>query len=116
MKAIRGATFVKEDSYEEIERATLDLMEKIFSRNGLKDDEVVSVIFSVTKDLKSMNPATIFRKSGHDVPLMCLQEADFAGAAQKVLRVLIITDRDKTTDVVNVYDGAQSLKSWRWER
>jgi len=116
LKAIRGATFIKEDSYVEIEKATLELMKKIYSRNSLGDEEVVSVIFSVTKDLRSMNPATIFRKSGHDdVPLMCFQEADFTGAPRKVLRVLVLTLREKDSTVFNVYDGAEILKNWRWK-
>ncbi len=115
MKAIRGAIFVKEDTYEEIKKATEDLMSEVFSKNSLHDAEVVSVIFSLTKDLTSMNPATVFRKLGHDVPLMCFQEADFANSPKRVLRVLVFVERPKGSETSNVYkNGAEILKNWKW--
>lgn len=112
---IRGATFVKEDSPEEIENATKLMMGKIYSLNSLKDEEVASVIFSLTRDLRAMNPAAIFRRSGHNVPLMCFQEADFEKSPKKVLRVMISVERSVKSKVVHVYEnGAEALKDWRW--
>lgn len=113
--AIRGATFVKRDSVEEIEKATKFMMDEIYSLNSLKDEEVISVIFSLTRDLKAINPATIFRRTGHNVPLMCFQEADFEKSPQKVLRVMILVERSVKSKVIHVYEnGAESLKNWRW--
>ena len=115
MIAIRGATFVKRDSAEEIEKATKSMMDEIYSLNFLKDEEVISVIFSLTRDLKAMNPATIFRRSGHNVPLMCFQEADFEKSPKKVLRVMILVERTVKSKAVHVYEnGAEALKNWRW--
>jgi|UniRef100_A0A7V3RF21 monofunctional chorismate mutase len=109
LKAIRGAIFVDEDTPEEIKRRTLQLMEKIYTANSMGDEEVVAVVFSVTKGIRSFNPATAFRESGHDLPLMCLQEADFEGAPLMVVRVMILANSEKS---VNVYEnGALSLKN-----
>ncbi len=115
MKAIRGAIFVKDDSPLEIKNATLSLMNELFSSNELKDEEVISVIFSLTNDLRSANPAAFFRKAGHDVPLMCLQEADFKHSPKRVLRVLVFVERLSSSKIVNVYKGeSEKLKDWKW--
>ena len=65
-------------------------MDEIFRRN--KIDRIISVIFSVTPDLRSINPATIFRLEYNlsNVPIMCLQEAIFDGSPFGIVRVLII--------------------------
>ncbi len=115
MKAIRGAIFVEKDSCESIKNATFSLMNALFTSNSLKDEEVVSIIFSLTRNLRSMNPATVFRKTGHDVPLMCFQEAEFDGDDHKIIRVLVLTERERNSRVVNIYkNGAEHLKSW-WD-
>ncbi len=103
---------MKEDSPEEIEKATNLIMDKIYSLNFIKDEEVVSVIFSLTKDLRAMNPVTIFRRSDHNVLLMCFQEADFEKPPEKVLRVMILVERNMKSKIVNVYEnGADTLKN-----
>ncbi len=115
MKAIRGATFVKSDTPAEIENATLSLMNELLSLNNLKDEEIISVIFSVTNDLQAANPATFFRKAGHNVPLMCFQEASFKHSPTGVLRVLVLVERPNTSEAINVYErGSEKLKDWKW--
>lgn len=109
MKSIRGAIFIDEDTSEEIQNRTIQLMDKIYSVNGISDRDVISVIFSVTKDITALNPATAFRESGHDLPLICLQEADFDGAYEMVIRVMAFVEHD---DVKHVYEnGAEVLKN-----
>jgi len=113
--AIRGAIFVDEDTPREIEKRTNQLMDKIFSVNSIENEEVVSIIFSVTADLRTMNPATVFRKSRHAFPSMCLQEANFIRSPNRVLRVMVLLDRKNLGSVIHVYEnGAESLKDWRW--
>lgn len=115
MLAIRGAIFVNEDTPQEIEKRTKQLMDKIFRVNSIEFEEVVAVIFSVTPDLRSMNPATVFRKSGHAFSSMCFQEADFTHSPKRVLRVMVLLERNRFGNVVHVYEnGAESLKEWRW--
>lgn len=108
MKAIRGAIFVNENSPQEIQRRTIQLMDKIYEVNQISDKDVVSVIFSLTENLNSLNPATVFRKSGHDLPLMCLQEAKIDGVYDMIIRVMLFVEKD---DVKNVYEnGAEILR------
>ncbi|MGC8612310.1 MAG: chorismate mutase [Athalassotoga sp.] len=108
MKAIRGAIFVNEDSPHEIEKSTIQLMDKIYEVNGITDKDVISVIFSITDGINTLNPATVFRKSGHDLPLMCLQEAKIDGAYDMVIRVMLFVEKE---DVKHVYEnGAEILR------
>lgn len=108
MKSVRGAILVDEDTEEEVKKRTVQLMDKIYSVNGIFDKDVISIIFSVTKDITSFNPATAFREAGHDLPLICLQEADFDGNYEMVIRVMAFVERD---DVKHVYEnGAEILR------
>ncbi len=114
MNVIRGAVFLNEDSSNEVNLRTIEMMEKIFDSNSLSDEDVVSVIFSVTKDVRSMNPATVFRKAGHDLPLMCVQEADFSNSPRMVIRAMVFVNGNIKPE--HVYEnGAEDLKDWRWE-
>ena len=89
MKAIRGATSIEADRPEEIRDSVIELMEEIFSRN--KITELHSVIFTVTNDITSYNPATAFRKvfNQSDVALLCLYEASFENSPGGIIRVLL---------------------------
>ena len=53
MTVIRGATTIAEDSPEEIRAAVRELLEQIESRNFLKREEVVSIVFSSTSAMHS---------------------------------------------------------------
>ena len=54
------------------------------------EGQIISVLFSVTKDLTKANPATGLRAHGFsDTPLFCLQEADIEGAEPRIVRVLL---------------------------
>ena len=109
MKAIRGAIFIDEDTKDEVGLRTSQLMDKIYEMNNISDKDIISVIFSVTKDVTSLNPATAFRKAGHDLPLMCLQEAEFDGDHEITIRVMVLADCE---DAKHVYEnGAEILKN-----
>jgi len=89
MKAIRGATSVENNEREEITARTIELMEEIFAKNDIW--EIHSVIFTVTRDVTAFNPATAFRQrfDYSDVALLCINEADFQGSSNRIIRVLI---------------------------
>ena len=49
----------------------------------------MSLVFSLTADLSSANPATGLRGTGFaDVPLFCVQEAVVEGSMPRVIRLL----------------------------
>jgi len=88
--AIRGATSVEEDNPQQIADATRELLRHIVERNGLEVDEIVSVIFTVTQDLRSVFPALAAREMGWvGVPLLCASEIPVEGSLPRCLRTLL---------------------------
>ena len=59
---IRGATTSTGNSIEEIKIAVIELIEELISRNNLIPSKLLSITFSVTKDLDACFPASIARK------------------------------------------------------
>ena len=88
--AIRGATSVEADEPGLIGEATRELLHEIVERNSLDVDEIVSVMFTATPDLKSVFPALAARDMGWvGVPLLCASEIPVEGAMPRCLRVLL---------------------------
>jgi chorismate mutase len=87
-----------------------ELLTAVLERNGLTADDLISVWFTATPDLHSDFPAAAARKLGGefaDVPLICAQELDIAGAMPRVVRVLAHMESDKPrADIAHVYLGA----------
>ena len=96
VRGIRGATTITEDVPEIIFAETEALIREITRRNpALKMEDVSSVIFSTTDDIRSAYPAKAVRGLGWDyVPLFCLQEMDVDGSMRFVIRVLIHWNTD----------------------
>ena len=61
-QVIRGATTATGNTVEEIENAVIELIDELISRNNLKLKNLLSITFSVTKDLDACFPASIARK------------------------------------------------------
>ena len=59
---IRGATTTNGNSVEEIENAVVELIDELISRNNLIKKNLLSIVFTVTKDLDACFPASIARK------------------------------------------------------
>ena len=59
---IRGATTATGNSTKEIENAVVELIDELISRNNLIASDILSITFSVTKDLNACFPASIARK------------------------------------------------------
>ena len=62
----------------------------MLERNGLEIDDIVSVIFSATPDLRADFPAVAARSIGlSHTPLLCCQEIPVEGAIGRCIRVLM---------------------------
>ena len=59
---IRGATTSTGNSEEEIEIAVIELVDELILRNDLNQNLLLSITFTVTKDLDACFPASIARK------------------------------------------------------
>lgn len=110
---IRGATCLTADDATEMGEAVGELLTAMMARNDLSSEALVSVILTATPDLTSAFPAAGARAIGLvDVPLLCAQEMDVAGALPRVVRVLMHVDsgRDRST-IQHVYlRGAEVLR------
>ena len=62
IKFIRGATTASGNSVNEIEDAVVELVNELISRNNLDNTNLLSIIFTATKDLDACFPASIARK------------------------------------------------------
>ena len=60
--AIRGATTSSGNTFKEIEDSVVELIDELISRNSLDPKKILSITFTVTKDLDACFPASIARK------------------------------------------------------
>ena len=88
--ALRGATTVDADTEGDIRQRTEELLTQLFERNDLAIDDIVSILFTATPDLRSDFPAGAARTLGlSNTPLLCAQEIPVEGAMARCIRVLI---------------------------
>ncbi|WP_353941683.1 chorismate mutase [Streptomyces sp. HUAS MG91] len=111
VRAVRGAVQLERDAADHMDEQVGELLTTVLERNGLTADDLISIWFTATPDLHSDFPAAAARKLGvdglADVPLICAQELEIAGAMPRVVRLLahIETDLPKS-EIAHVYLGA----------
>lgn len=113
LRGIRGATCLTADDADEMREAVQELLREIVERNALDDDHLISVVLTGTPDLTCAFPAVGARDYGLvDVPLLCAQEMNVAGALPLTVRVLVHADLDRPrSEVQHVYlRGAEVLR------
>ena len=113
VRAIRGAIQVKADDRQEILDGTAELVTEVMERNGLSTDEVISVIFSATPDLRTEFPALAARSLGfQEVPLLCCTEIGVPGAMPRVVRLMMHVETALSrSQIQHVYlRGAAALR------
>lgn len=114
VRAVRGATQIERDDRDELLEATTELLTTVLERNGLRPEDLISVVFTATPDLRSEFPAYAARQMGiTDVPLLCASEIDVPGAMPRVLRLLahVETARPRS-EIRHVYlRGAAALRT-----
>jgi len=113
VRAIRGATTVENNDAVEVLRETEKLLVEIIERNELKEDDVISAIFTVTNDLDATFPAISARNIGWtSVALMCTSEIPVPGSLKKCIRVLLHFNTDKRNDEIKhtYLNGAKVLR------
>jgi chorismate mutase len=105
VRAIRGATQVDVDEKEHVLALTREVVAELLESNNLTADDVISIVFSTTRDITSVAPALAARQLGLDEPaLLCLQEMHVEGALPRVVRLLAHVETELPRDAVhNVY-------------
>ena len=106
IRAVRGAVGIERNDPQEIHAGAHRLVREILNRNKIGEQQIVSILFSVTKDLTKGNPATGLRSYGFaNTPLFCVQEADIEGAEPGILRVLLTYSAESDHSPVPIYLG-----------
>jgi chorismate mutase len=113
VRAIRGATTVDDDTPESITERVVALLSRIIERNGLAEEDIISVLFTATEDIVSVFPATAARSMGLGaVPLICARELSIVGAVPRCIRVMMHVSTERSREEIHhVYlEGAQGLR------
>ena len=113
VRAFRGATQLLADDKLEMRGAVVELLQEILFGNEIANEDLISILFTATPDLKSEFPAVGVRMYGiNDVPLICAQEIDVSGSLPRTIRVLIHAESMRPrSEVIHKYlRGAQILR------
>jgi chorismate mutase len=113
VRAIRGATQLDGDDRDHLLESVTELISSILEQNAIDNDDLISMMLTATPDLRSEFPAVAARALGiGDVPLICAQEIDVAGALPRVIRVMVHVHSDLGRDQIkHVYlRGAVALR------
>jgi chorismate mutase len=90
LQGIRGATTVARNDAQEILAATDELLRALIEANGLQPDDIVSALFTVTRDLDAAFPARAAEEFGWNiVALLHATEIPVPGSLPKCIRLLI---------------------------
>jgi chorismate mutase len=114
VRALRGATQVEVDDREAIIDATAELVGAVLERNGLRAEDLISIIFTTTPDLVAEFPAYAARVTGiTDVPFLCASEIAVPGAMPRVVRLMAHVEAPfSRTEARHVYlRGAAALRT-----
>jgi chorismate mutase len=104
LRALRGAITVDTNDSDSILDATEELMRAVIEQNSLDPADLVSCIFTCTRDLDAEFPAVAARRMGlSGVPLLCAHEIDVPGALPRVIRVLVHCYADDAVPPRHVY-------------
>jgi chorismate mutase len=115
-RGIRGATTADADTADAILSATRELLIELIRRNGIRQEDVASVIFTTTPDLTAEYPAVAARQLGwHEAALMCMQELNVPTGLRRCIRVLIHWNTTRSLhEIQHVYiRGAVNLRPER---
>jgi chorismate mutase len=113
VRAARGAITVATDEAATLLDATARLLSAVLDGNEIQAEELVSILFTATEDLRSAFPAEAARRMGLGlVPLMCAREISVDGSMPRVVRILLHFHSERALDeVAHVYlDGAEWLR------
>ncbi|MCL5117125.1 MAG: chorismate mutase [Firmicutes bacterium] len=107
IRGIRGATTVDRDDADEILERTGELLRAMAEQNQLDPDDMASICFTLSPDLRATFPAEAARRIGWQfVPVICMRELDVPHGLPKTIRVLMHAETSRSPrDVHHVYLG-----------
>ncbi|MDQ1671737.1 MAG: chorismate mutase [Frankiaceae bacterium] len=114
VRAVRGAIQVDVDERDEIISAVAEMIDAVLSKNAFDADDLISIFFTVTPDIRSEFPAYATRKAGiTDVPMMCSIEIPVEGAMPRVVRMMAHVETNVArSEIRHAYlRGASALRT-----
>jgi chorismate mutase len=105
MIAIRGATTIVEDNINEVREASIELFNEIIKENNIKTDDIISIIFSCTSDIKSSYPGKHIREHFRldKVAIMHFNEMEVNNSLKKCIRVMLNINIDHNEEIKYIY-------------
>lgn len=113
MYSVRGATTIELDESTDVLKATEELLNYMIEKNNVNFKSIISVIFSCTRDIKSVYPAKAARDMGLvNAGLFCVQEMYVEGSLERCIRILMFVNDEKNQgDIEHIYlKGAVNLR------
>lgn len=107
--SIRGAVSAQNTKQSIIANVT-KLIDRIYFKNGISDDNVINITISVTDDLTAYSAAQAIRENGHIVPLFSAVEPNIDGALKNCIRVMV-TAYSENVPYHLYLNGARRLRS-----
>ena len=101
LQGIRGATTVNRNDAAEILEATDELLRTLIAANDLEPDDIVSGLFTVTRDLDAAFPARAAEEFGWNiVALLHATEIPVPGSLPKCIRLLVHAYTSRTREEI----------------
>ena len=91
----------------------MELLSEVERRNQFNFDDIVSVTFSVTRDLDAIFPAAIARQrlQWSNVPLLDVQQMYVKGSLERCIRLMIHVNTPALVEMRHAYlRGAATLR------
>lgn len=111
MNFIRGAITVDADTPDEIRDKTAVLLQEMAKRNQLTAQNVKSILFSTTQDIRSFYPAKAARACGFEnAALFSALEPPIEGSLPLCIRVLIVAENPLDKPVAVYLGNAATLR------
>jgi len=114
VRAVRGATTIEVDRREQVIERTQELVRAVLERNAIEPDDIISIVFTATDDVRSAFPAEAAREAGlTQVPLMCARELDIVDGIERCIRIMVHAYTERAHDALRhpYLHGARQLRT-----
>tara|TARA_B100001109_G_scaffold147850_1_gene120416 strand:+ start:54 stop:434 length:381 start_codon:yes stop_codon:yes gene_type:complete len=105
LTALRGATTTNGDTDVFIKDAVIELIQELITQNNLIKENIISITFTVTKDLTSCFPASIARKyfNFDNIALLDCQQMFVPNDINFCIRILALVYLESDKESVHPY-------------
>ena len=113
LTALRGATTTNGDTDVFIKDAVIELIQELITQNNLNQENIISITFTVTKDLTSCFPASVARKffNFNSVAFLDCQQMYVPNDINFCIRLMALVNLESKRNPVHPYlKGSSKLR------